>query len=101
MEVKNDSINFNKNKAIGPDTIYNRALIAAADVISEPLTYLFNHCLNESKFSSQWKIAHVTRIHKKGPKKELGSNYRPLSLISCAGNVLERCVHRRVQFHAS
>ena len=61
--------NLNKNTATGPDTIHNKLLIAAADVISEPLTYLFNYCLNESKFSSQWKIAHVTRIHKKGPKK--------------------------------
>ena len=52
MEVKN-VINNLKNKATGPDTIHNRLLIAAADVISEPLTNLFNRCLNESKFPSQ------------------------------------------------
>ena len=61
--------NLNKNTATGPDTIHNKLLIAAADVISEPLTNLFNRCLNESKFPSQWKIAHVTPIHKKRPKR--------------------------------
>ena len=61
--------NLNKNTATGPDTIHNKLLIAAADVISEPLTALVNRCLNESKFPSQWKIAHVTPIHKKRKKR--------------------------------
>ena len=69
MEVKNVIKDLNKNKATGPDTIHNRLLIAAADVISEPLTNLFNRCLNESKFPSHWKIAHVTPIHKKRTKR--------------------------------
>ncbi|WP_419595657.1 hypothetical protein [Thiolapillus sp.] len=91
MEVKHFIKNLNKNKATGPDTIHNRLLIAAADVISEPLTNLFNRCLNESKFPSQWKIAHVTPLRKKG-QKDLCSNYRPISPLSCVGKVLERCV---------
>ena len=95
MEVKNVIKNLNKNKATGPGTIHNRLLIAAADVISEPLTNLFNRCLNESKFPSQWKIAHVTPLHKKG-QKDLCRNYRPISLLSCVGKVLERCVQRHV-----
>ena len=65
MEVKNVIKNLDKNKATCPDTIHNRLLIAAADVVSEPLTNVFNRCLNESKVPSQWKIAHVTPIHKK------------------------------------
>ena len=64
-EVKNVIKNLNKNKATCPDTIHNRLLIAAADVVSEPLTNVFNRCLNESKVPSQWKIAHVTPIHTK------------------------------------
>ena len=84
-----------KNKATGPDTIHNRLLIAAADVISEPLTNLFNRSLNESKFPSQWKIANVTPIHKE-EQKELCGNYRPISLLSCVFKVLERCVPRHL-----
>ena len=34
--------------------------------IWEPLTILFNLCLNEGIFPNIWKIAHVTPLHKKG-----------------------------------
>ena len=69
VEVKSDIINLDKDKTTGPDTIHDRLLIAVADVISEPLTALVNRCLNERKFPSQWKIAHVTPIHKKRKKR--------------------------------
>ena len=97
MEVKHVIKNLNKNKATSPDTTHNRLLIAAADVISEPLTNLFNHCLNESKFPSQWKIAQVTPTHNKG-LKDLCSNYRPISLLSC---IRKMCSKTCVQFPTS
>ncbi len=75
--------------------IHNKLLIATVDIITEPLTILFNRCLNEGIFPNIWKIAHVTPLHKKGPEN-LCNNYRPISLLSCVGKVLERCVHSRV-----
>jgi len=74
---------------------HNKLLIATVDIITEPLTILFNRCLNEGIFPNIWKIAHVTPLHKKGPEN-LCNNYRPVSLLSCVGKVLERCVHSRV-----
>ena len=94
-EVKNVILNLDKKKASGPDAIHNRLLIAAVDKISDPLTSLFNRSLQEGHFPTQWKHAHVTPIHKKG-SKELCNNYRPISLLSCLGKVLERCVHKHV-----
>ena len=89
-------INFlDKSKATGPDMIPNKLLIATVDIITEPLTILFNRCLNEGIFPNIWKIAHVTPLHKKEPEN-LCNNYRPISLLSCVGKVLERCVHSRV-----
>ena len=75
--------------------IHNKLLIATVDIITEPLTILFNRCLNEGIFPNICKIAHVTPLHKKGPEN-LCNNYRPISLLSCVGKVLERCVHSRV-----
>ena len=75
--------------------IYNKLLIATVDIITEPLTILFNRCLNEGIFPNIWKSAHVTPLHKKGPEN-LCKHYRPISLLSCAGKVLERCVHSHV-----
>ena len=51
--------------------------------------------MNEGIFPKIWKIAHVTLLHKKGPEN-LYDKYRPISLLSCVGKVLERCVHSRV-----
>ena len=87
--------NLDKSKATGPDMIHNKLLIATVHIITEPLTILFNHCLNEGIFPNIWKIAHVTPLHKKGPEN-LCNNYRPISLLSCVGKVLERCFHSRV-----
>ena len=49
------------------------------------------------KVSSQTfgRLLYVTPLHKKGPEN-LCNNYRPISLLSCVGKVLERCVHSRV-----
>ena len=70
-------------------------MIAACSAIEEPLTKLFNKSLNECKFPSQWKLAYITPIYKKGPK-ELCNNYRPVSLLSCVGKVFERCVYKHI-----
>ena len=61
--------------------IHNKLLIATVDIITEPLTILFNRCLNEGIFPNIWKIAQVTPLHKKGPEN-LCNNYRPISLLS-------------------
>ena len=76
-----------------PDIIHNKLLIV--DIITEPLTILFNRCLNEGIFPNIWKIAHVTPLHKKGPEN-MCNNYHTVSLLSCVGKVLERFVHSRV-----
>ena len=102
IELNNDLVKeiisgLDKKKAVGPDLVHNRLLIAALPVILTPLTMLFNRCLNECKFPLVWKTAHVNPIHKKS-FKELCTNYRPISLLSCVGKILERCVHKHV-FH--
>jgi hypothetical protein len=53
----------------------------------------FNKSLQQSKYPSNWKSAHVIAIFKKGDTS-LPSNYRLVSLISCVGKLLERIVYR-------
>lgn len=95
IEVKAVIKNLDSNKAAGPDKINNRLLIAAVDIISEPLTILFNRSVAEGIFPQIWKTAHVNPIYKKGPTDDC-TNYRPISLLSCVGKVLERCIHSHV-----
>ena len=49
----------------------------------------------EGKVPQQWKDAIITVLHKKGDKTECG-NYRGISLVSNAGEVLLKVVARRL-----
>ena len=83
------------NKAVGPDLVHNRILKAACPIIIKPLTKLFNKSLTEGLFPEVWKTAYVTPIYKKG-EKSLCKNYRPISLLSCVGKLLEKCVQKHL-----
>jgi hypothetical protein len=94
-DVANAIRSLKSNKAVGPDLIHNCILKASINYITEPLTRFFNKCLSESKFPDPWKLAHVTPLFKKG-QRELCSNYRPISLLSCVGKLFESCVHKHL-----
>lgn len=92
LEVKATMKKLKRNKATGPDHIHNFLLVTAADVLAGPLTLFFNRCLRVGVFPNCWKHAHVTPIYKKGDRDNC-TNYRPVSLLSCVGKLLERCIH--------
>ena len=79
-------------KASGPDCINNYVLKMCAVELSEPLSKLFNCSLSQAKVPIIWKEANVTPLFKKdGPSNY--ENYRPISLLSTIGKVLERVIH--------
>ena len=81
------------NKSSGPDGIHNKMLLKGVDIISQPLASLFNRSIDEGTFPIAWKTAHVTPIYKLKGDKSVCANYRPISLLSCIGKILERCIH--------
>jgi len=94
-EVKSVIKSLDTSKAVGPDKIHNKILIASLPIIAEPLSILFTRSLNEGIFPNIWKTANITPIFKKGDKGDC-SNYRPISLLSCVGKVLEKCVQKHM-----
>jgi hypothetical protein len=84
---------LNTTKATGPDEIHPRVLREASHVLGKPLAKLFNLSIQTGTFPTMWKRANVTPIHKKDSTSEV-SNYRPISLISCLGKVMERCIFK-------
>ena len=56
---------------------------------------IINVSLNEDKVPSQFKIAVIKPLYKKGPANELG-NYRPVSLLSALSKILEKAVCRQL-----
>ena len=82
-------------KSVGPDAINNRLLKELSSALSDPLCDLFNYSLSTGKFPENWKQANITPIHKKDDPSD-PSNYRPISLLSTVGKVLEKLVHKYV-----
>ena len=78
-------------KANGPDNKSNTILKQMSCKISSVLSKLFNLSLKEGKFPDKWKEANVTPVHKKGDRQNK-INYRPISLLSNLGKILERLV---------
>ena len=83
------------NKASGPDRISHKLLKETVNSISLPLSLLFNLSLQKGIFPSEWKLAHVMPLYKKGDKSDV-SNYRPISVISCVGKLFERVVFKHI-----
>ena len=79
-------------KASGPDGINNRILKELARPLSFHLSDLFNASLVKlikGQVRALWKQANVTPIHKKNDPPDI-TKYRPLSLSSTVGKVLEK-----------
>jgi hypothetical protein len=64
----------------------------------KPLCILFNRYLQENTYPTCWKNASVMPLFKKG-EHDLCSNYRPISLISCIGKVMERIIFKYFYNH--
>ena len=82
----------------GPDKISARFLQQVAWEISPPLTILFRKSMAEGTVPVDWKLANVTPIYKKGKKSDPG-NYRPVSLTSICGKLMEGHIKREITAH--
>ena len=98
QDVKDALFNLNIYKASGPDLISPRLLKEGANILAAPLCTLFNRSLVGRYYPKLWKNANVTPIHKKDDEI-LPSNYRPISLLSQMGKIMERCVHKCLYNH--
>ena len=86
---------LNIGKAAGPDEFFPRMLHEIREAICEPLSIIYNKSLVEGQLPTDWKLATVKPIYKKG-KKNMPSNYRPVSLTSVCCKIMERMVRDKV-----
>ena len=83
------------HKSMGPDEIHPRVLRELVEVIAEPLSIIYQHSLLMGEVPEDWRLASVTPIYKKGCREDPG-NYRPGSLTSVPGNIMEQIVLREI-----
>ena len=82
-------------KSGGPDGFKPRVLKEVREEVTPHLITIFNESLRSGCVPDDWREAEVTPIFKKGKQCE-PSNYRPISLTSIAGKLLEGCIVDRI-----
>ena len=91
-------LNLDASKACGPDELSGVVLKECARQLAPSLTALFQLSMSSGQLPKQWKLANIVPVHKKESKAEV-QNYRPISLLSVASKVMERCVFDYVYHH--
>ncbi|CAM5158160.1 unnamed protein product, partial [Eretmochelys imbricata] len=99
IEVVRDYLEkLDVHKSMGPDELHPRVLKELAAVIAEPLAIIFENSWGTGEVPDDWKKANVVPIFKKGKKEDPG-NYRPVSLTSVPGKIMEQVLKESILKH--
>ncbi|KAJ7421910.1 hypothetical protein BTVI_15895 [Pitangus sulphuratus] len=94
--VQHPLLQLDPYKSMGPHGIHPRILKELADVITKPLSMIFERSWEYREVSADWKLLNIVSVVKKG-KKEYPRNYRLVSLTSVTGKVMEKIILRSIE----
>ncbi|GFS94608.1 RNA-directed DNA polymerase from mobile element jockey [Trichonephila clavipes] len=99
LEVRGIIKKLPNRKSPGPDQIPNIAFKYLPINAITHLTKIFNRCLINSHFPTQWKIANVVMLPKVGQNHKFTQGFRPISLLNCTAKIFERIILHRIKEH--
>lgn len=97
-DVFNKIMVLKDGKAPGDDGVVPEFLKEIASEISVPLSIIYNKSMAEGAVPQEWKRANITPLYKKGSRSEPG-NYRPVSLTSYLGKIMEAILKENILSH--
>ncbi|KFQ34065.1 hypothetical protein N332_01536, partial [Mesitornis unicolor] len=86
------------HKSMGPDGIHPRVLRELAEVLTKPLSIIYQQSWLTGEVPVDWRLANVMPIYKKDQKEDPG-NYRPVSLTSVSGKVIKQIILSAITRH--
>ena len=86
---------INERKAAKLDKIPCKLLKIAAGIVARSLTQILSKIISTSILPTDWKLAKVTPVFKKGKKDDM-NNYRPISAISIAAKMFEKLIFEQL-----
>ena len=93
-----EAIKVHVDKATGPDSIPGRFLKDYAKELAPVLCFIFQQSLDTGVVPSDWRLASITPIFKKGDKST-PSNYRPVSVTSICSKMIEHIIFSQIMAH--
>ncbi|GBL89700.1 hypothetical protein AVEN_104649-1 [Araneus ventricosus] len=91
--------NLHKGKEPGPDG--TDSIISKQINKRFPILFmeLFNKCLHLEMFPDPLKLGNIVLLKKEGKPEEEASSYRPISLLTTIGKILEKLLTQRLNYH--
>jgi ribonuclease HI len=99
MEELLKTLKTTKDKAPGEDNIPNSMIKRLPKLILEELLYLFNVSLFTAVVPSAWKIGKTVPVLKPGKEPSNVESYRPITMLSCIGKLMEKIITRRLEHY--
>ena len=96
--VRNLLLLLDCRKSMEPDGIHQRGVRELVEAIAKPLPVIYQCSCSTGEVAEDWKLANLTPIYKKCCKEDQG-NYRPVSLTSVPGEVMEEIIMREITQH--
>ena len=88
-------MNLNQDKSSGPDNVSALMLKKLSNAFSVRISRILIKSYQKGQLPKAWKTAKVSPLHKVGSKLDI-KNYRPVSLTSIVGKIMERLLREEI-----